>query len=72
MHTYITILFSNKYYCIFDTDAAAIVIKFNQSTYNIYESDWLMQPVLLLCKPLSTDITIQVTSVDVTASGEQS
>ena len=59
---------------MFVTDVASTsgtVVQFNESTYSVNESNWLIQPVLILCTPLSTDITIQVTSVDVTASGEQ-
>lgn len=61
------------YYCIV-TDVASTnstLIKFRQPTYNINESDRLVQPVILLCGSLSTDIIIQVTTVDVTAYGEQ-
>ena len=48
----------------------AILINFNQSTYSVDENDELAQPVLVLSNSLLTDITIQVTSVDVTANGE--
>ena len=50
--------------------ATVLPITFNQSTYSIMENAGLVQPVLLLSMSLSTDITIQVTSVDVTATGE--
>ena len=46
------------------------LVTFNQSTYNVNENAGLVQPVLLLNMSLSTDITIQVTSVDVTATGK--
>ena len=45
-------------------------MKFNQSQYIVNEDDGSAQPVLVISKPLSTDITVQVTSTDVLASGE--
>ena len=49
---------------------AAITISFNQSTYSVDEDDGPAQPVLVLSNPSSTDITVQVGSNDITATGE--
>jgi len=48
----------------------AIDISFNQSTYTVDEDDGPAQPVLVLSNPSSTDITVQVRSNDITATGE--
>ena len=48
----------------------AINVTFDQSTYNINEDDGPVQPVLVLSNPSSTDITVQVRSRDITATGE--
>jgi len=47
-----------------------VAIGFNQSTYTVDEDDGPAQPVLVLSSPSSTDITVQVRSNDVTATGE--
>ena len=39
-------------------------MNFNQSEYTVNEDAGSAQPVLVISKPLSTDITIQVTSTD--------
>ena len=43
---------------------------FSQSMYTVYESAGLARPVLVLSNPSSTDITVQVTNTDGTATGE--
>ena len=43
---------------------------FNQSEYIVNEDAGSAQPVLVISNPLSTDITVQVTSSDVLAIGE--
>ena len=45
-------------------------MKFNQSEYTVNEDDESAQPVLVIGNPLSTDITVQVTSSDELAIGE--
>ena len=47
-----------------------ITVNFNQSTYSVDEDDGPAQPVLVLSNPSSTDITVQVRSIDITATGE--
>ncbi|XP_065905004.1 uncharacterized protein [Dysidea avara] len=47
----------------------APTVNFNQSTYNVDESDGPAQPVLVLSNPSSTDITISVFSTDGSATG---
>ena len=47
-----------------------VAIGFNQSTYTVDEDDGPAQPVLVLSNPSSTDITVQVRSNDITATGE--
>jgi len=46
------------------------VVTFSQSTYIVDEDDGPAQPVLILSNPSSTDITVQVTSNDITTTGE--
>ena len=48
----------------------AITVTFDQSTYSIDEDDGPAQPVLVFSNPSSTDITVQVRSNDITATGE--
>ena len=48
----------------------AVSVSFNQSTYIINENDQLVQPVLVLNNSLATDITVQVMTSDITATGE--
>ena len=43
---------------------------FNQSEYIVNEDAGSAQPVLVITNPISTDITVQVTSIDVWAIGE--
>ena len=43
---------------------------FNQSMYNDNEDAGLAQPVLVISNPSSTDITVQVTNTDGSATGE--
>ena len=47
-----------------------VSISFNQSTYNVIEDGGSAQPVLVLSNPSSTDITLQVRSNNITATGE--
>ena len=47
-----------------------MTVSFNQSTYIINENDQLVQPVLVLNSSLATDITVQVMTSDITATGE--
>ena len=58
---------------LFIATALSIVttlVTFSQSTYSVNENVGFAQLVLFLNMSLSTDITIQVTSVDVTATGK--
>ncbi|XP_065912235.1 neural cell adhesion molecule 1-like [Dysidea avara] len=50
-------------------DNDTIIVSFNQSTYSVDEDDGPAQPVLVLSNPSSTDITVQVRSNDITATG---
>ena len=45
-------------------------VSFNQSRYSINENDGQARPVLVLTNPSSNEITVQVFSSDVTATGE--
>ena len=47
-----------------------VSISFNQSIYNVIENEGPAQPALVLSNPSSTDITVQVRSSDITATGE--
>jgi len=48
----------------------AITVKFNQSIYSVDEDTGPARPTLILSNPSSTDITIQVTNTDGSATGE--
>ena len=45
-------------------------MKFNQSEYYVNEDAGAAQPVLVISNSSSTNITVQVTSTDISASGE--
>ena len=45
-------------------------MKFNQSEYIANEDVGPAQPVLVISNPLFTDITVQVTSIDGSATGK--
>jgi len=47
-----------------------INIKFNQSVYSVTENDGYVEPVLVISSPLSTNITVIVSSSDGSADGE--
>ena len=44
-------------------------ISFSQDVYSINEDIGLIQPVLVLSKLLLTDITVQLSSIDINATG---
>ena len=46
------------------------MVNFEQSMYNVNENAGSSQPVLVLSNPSSTDITVQVTTTDGSATGE--
>ena len=48
----------------------AVVLRFTQTTYNIIEGDALVQLMLTLSRPLSTDLTLQVLNSDLSATGK--
>ena len=48
----------------------AITVMFNQSTYSVVENAGPARPVLVLSNPSTTDITVQVTNTDGSATGE--
>ena len=45
----------------------AITLRFNQRMYSINESDGLVQPMLILSGPLTTDLPLQVMTIDSSA-----
>ena len=47
---------------------ADIILRFNQTMYRMNENDGSFQPVLVLSNPSLTDITIQVTDSEVSAT----
>lgn len=48
----------------------AATISFDQPRYSVDENSKLMQPVLVLSKPQSTDVTVEVIDSDITATSE--
>ena len=49
---------------------SGIVVSFEQMTYNIDEDNGPVQPVLVLSNPSSTTVTIEVLSMDESATGK--
>ena len=49
---------------------ASLNVSFSQSTYSVNEYDGVVQPVLVLSNPSSTNITVQVRDNNNTATGE--
>ena len=47
-----------------------IAVKFSQSTYRVNEYNGSVQPMLVLSNPSSTNITINVSTANITAFGE--
>ena len=47
-----------------------VIIKFDELTYNVDERSGMVQVALVLSNPLSSDLTVDVMSNDVTASGK--
>ena len=46
------------------------MVNFSQSNYGANENDELVQPMLVLSNPSSSDITIRVDTIDKEATGE--
>ena len=53
--------------CLYLSD---ITVTFSRTTYSVDEDDGPAQPTLVLSNPSSTDITVEVTSRDGSATGE--
>ena len=62
---YVDIIIDNLF-----TYPVVAIVMFNESTYSVNEDVESVQPVLVLSIPSSTNLIVQVTSVDVTATGE--
>ena len=45
------------------------VIRFNQTVYNINEDTGVVQPTLFLSKLLLTDVTVNINSTNINATG---
>ena len=50
--------------------ATSLNVRFVQSLYIVVENDGVFQPELILSESSSTNITVQVISDDITATGE--
>ena len=50
--------------------ATSITVNFYQSKYIVNEKDQLLQPQLVLNESSSTNITVQIKSIDITATGK--
>ena len=48
----------------------AIFVMFSENIYSVNENSGSVQFVLVLNNPSSTDITVQVTNIDLSATGE--
>jgi len=49
---------------------SVIAVRFSRSLHIVNENDGPAQPILVLSKPSSTDITVKVLNTDITAIGE--
>ena len=49
---------------------SAITVNFNKSTYNIYEDSKVVLSTLIFSNPSSSDITVQVYTMNITAIGK--
>ena len=56
--------------CIYDLLITDITIKFNQSSYSVDEDSGVVQPVLVLNRQSSTNITVHVRDSIYNATGE--
>ena len=63
-----TLNFDSCFNSVFKFIGSTVI--FAQSTYNAAEDDGLVQPVLVLSYPSSTDITVQVNTSANSATGE--
>ena len=52
------------------TEHPASNVSFKQSTYTTFEDDGSVTIVLILSNPSTTDITVQVSTTDGSATGE--
>ena len=50
--------------------ATSITVNFHQSKYIVNEKDQLLHPQLVLNESSSTNITVQIKSIDITATGK--
>ena len=50
--------------------ATSITVNFHQSKYIVNEKDQLLQPQVVLNESSSTNITVQIKSIDITATGK--
>jgi len=50
--------------------SVVITVRFNQSMYSVDEDVGPARPALVLSNPSSTDITVQMTNTDGSATGE--
>ena len=57
----------NLFYCYV---YVATTVKFSQSAFNVNEDSGQVQPMLVLSNPASTNITVEVFNVNVTAVGK--
>ena len=51
-------------------DDVVAILSFNQTMYSIDEDATIVQPTLVLSKPLYTNITVEVISNDINATGK--
>ena len=57
--------------CVPLANFLVITVNFSQSNYGANENDGLVQPMLVLSNPSSSDITIRVDTIDREATGER-
>ena len=61
-----------EFFYIFNIQLLDITVNFEQITYNVAEANGLVNPVLVLSNPSSTNITVEILSTEGSATGKYS
>ena len=61
-----------EFFYIFNIQLLDITVNFEQIMYNIAEANVLVNPVLVLSNPSSTNITVEILSTEGSATGKYS
>ena len=64
-------LSNQLYLCLVAVYLTAATVRFEQQAHDVREADGTVEPVLVLSNPSSSVITVQVFSIDGSATGKQ-